>query len=143
MVTNLGHRSAILLVVTRTHVCKRSCESKQPILHIYNTIYNTCSVSDLTSIFAPVSVSINLLITSSKMSKTTQLSVSKHLSLPLRLSPHTTLHIQNTQLETSTRSFLTITNPSTSGSLSCLGSYVYAMPNVSTPSFLVLRCMKS
>lgn len=89
----------------------------------------------VTFIFAHVS--INLLITSSKMSKTTQLSVSKHLSFPLRLSPHITLHIQNTRLETSTRSFLTIANPSASGSLSCLGSFVYAMPNVSILPFLV------
>ena len=75
--------------------------------------------------------SINILKTSAAMSSTTQSTASKQISLPLLLSPHITLHIQTTRLETSTRSFLTTTNPSTIGSLSCLGSFVYAMPNVS------------
>lgn len=74
------------------------------------------------------------------MSITTQLTAFKQISLPLGLSPHITLHIQTTRLETSTRSFLTTTNPSASGSLSCLGSFVYAMPNVSILSFPSAIC---
>ncbi|MCJ1231236.1 hypothetical protein MMC12_007913 [Toensbergia leucococca] len=53
----------------------------------------------------------------------------KQLSLPLPLSPHTTLHIQITRLETSLLVFLTTTDPSNSAYLSALGSFVYAMPN--------------
>lgn len=114
VVTNLGHHSALYLSA-RDHV------SHQVLLSIF------------------VLDSINVLNTSPTMSKTTQLTASKQISLPLRLSPHITLHLQTTRLETSTRSFLTITNPSASGSLSCLGSFVYAMPSVSILSFLVLR----
>lgn len=75
--------------------------------------------------------SIKILKTSPAMSNTTQSTTSKQISLPLLLSPHITLHVQSTRLETSTHSFLTTTNPSTSGALSSLGSFVYAMPNVS------------
>lgn len=74
---------------------------------------------------------ITILKNSPTMSNTTQLTALKQISLPLLLSEQITLHIQTTHLESSTRSFLTTTNPSTSGSLSCLGSFVYAMPNVS------------
>lgn len=56
-----------------------------------------------------------------------------HLAIPLPFSPHTTLHLQITRLETSNLIFLTSTDPSTSGSLSSLGSFVYAMPNVRFP----------
>lgn len=56
-------------------------------------------------------------------------------SLPLLLSPHTTLHLQITCLETSTLAFVTTTDPSNAASLSSLGSFVYAMPNVSPSSF--------
>ena len=75
--------------------------------------------------------SMIVLKNSPTMINTTQLTASKQISLPLLLSPHITLHIQTSRLENSTRSFLTTTNPSTSGSLSFLGSFVYAMPNVS------------
>ena len=54
----------------------------------------------------------------------------KHLFLPLPLSPHTTLHLQITALTTSTLVFITTTDPSTTSSLSALGSFVYSMPNV-------------
>ncbi|KAI4123793.1 MAG: hypothetical protein LQ338_005097 [Usnochroma carphineum] len=57
-----------------------------------------------------------------------------HLAIPLPFSPHTTLHLQITRLETSNLIFLTSTDPSTSGSLSSLGSFVYAMPNRYQPS---------
>ena len=52
------------------------------------------------------------------------------LAVPFPFSPHVTLHLQITRLETSTLIFLTSTDPSTSSSLSPLGSFVYAMPNV-------------
>ncbi|MCJ1358994.1 MAG: hypothetical protein MMC33_008994 [Icmadophila ericetorum] len=58
----------------------------------------------------------------------------KHIAIPLRLTPHTTLHIQLTQLETSNLIFLTTTDPSNSNALSALGSFVYAMPNRLNPS---------
>lgn len=58
----------------------------------------------------------------------------KQLAVPLPLTPHTILHIQITTLDTSNLIFLTSTDPSTSGSLSTLGSFVYAMPNRLQPS---------
>ena len=60
----------------------------------------------------------------------------QQLSIPLPLSPHTTLHIQITPLEKSTMVFLTTTDPSSSSSLSALGSFVYSMPNVPFPRLL-------
>ncbi|KAI4207703.1 MAG: hypothetical protein LQ348_000497 [Seirophora lacunosa] len=57
-----------------------------------------------------------------------------HLAVPLPFSPHTTLHLQITRLETSTLIFLSSTDPSSSGSQSALGSFVYAMPNRYQPS---------
>lgn len=55
----------------------------------------------------------------------------KALARPLPLSPHTTLHIQTTSLATSNLIFLTTTTtPEATSSLSALGSFVYAMPNV-------------
>lgn len=57
----------------------------------------------------------------------------KDLSFPLRLSPHTTLHIQLTLLATSTLILLTTRTQSSSSSSSALGSFVYAMPNVPLP----------
>ena len=54
----------------------------------------------------------------------------KDFSFPLRLSPHTTLHIQLTSLATSTLIFLTTKSPASPSSASALGSFVYAMPNV-------------
>lgn len=58
--------------------------------------------------------------------------VPKQLSLPLPLSIHTALRLHLTQLETSNLIFLTTTDPSTSSSsTSALGSFVYAIPNVS------------
>lgn len=65
-----------------------------------------------------------------KMTAVAPTSSTKQLSIPLLLSAYTTLHIQTTCLETSTLTFLTTTDPSTAGSLSSLGSFVYAMPNV-------------
>ncbi|MCJ1439189.1 hypothetical protein MMC27_008580 [Xylographa pallens] len=53
----------------------------------------------------------------------------KHIALSLPRSPHTTLHIRLTRLETSTLVFLTTTDYATSASSSALGSFVYAMPN--------------
>ncbi|KAL8847010.1 MAG: hypothetical protein Q9221_007923 [Calogaya cf. arnoldii] len=58
----------------------------------------------------------------------------KSLANPLPLTPHTTLHMQITTLETSNLIYLTSTDPSSSGSLSALGSFVYAMPNRLQPS---------
>ncbi|KAL8839607.1 MAG: hypothetical protein Q9176_004348 [Flavoplaca citrina] len=58
----------------------------------------------------------------------------KQLAIPLPQIPHTTLHMQITTLDTSSLIFLTSTDPSTSGSLSALGSFVYAMPNRLQPS---------
>ncbi|MCJ1456885.1 hypothetical protein MMC28_007251 [Mycoblastus sanguinarius] len=55
-------------------------------------------------------------------------------SVPLPLSPHTTLHLQITPLATTTMVFLTTTDPSTSSSLSSMGSFVYSMPNRFNPS---------
>lgn len=52
------------------------------------------------------------------------------LSIPLPLSPHTSLRVQLTPLATSILAFLTTTSPETTSSLSSLGSLVYAMPNV-------------
>ena len=57
----------------------------------------------------------------------------QQLSVPLPLSPHTTLHIQITSLEKSTMVFLTTTDPASSSSLSALGSFVYSIPNVPFP----------
>ncbi|KAL8995411.1 MAG: hypothetical protein Q9169_004856 [Polycauliona sp. 2 TL-2023] len=54
--------------------------------------------------------------------------------IPLPLTLHTTLHLQITTLDTSNLIFLTSTDPSSSGSLSALGSFVYAMPNRLQPS---------
>ena len=54
----------------------------------------------------------------------------KDISLPLPLTPHTTLHIKLSLLEKNTVVFLTSTDYSTSGTSSPLGSFVYAMPNV-------------
>ncbi|MCJ1440186.1 MAG: hypothetical protein MMC23_000669 [Stictis urceolatum] len=53
----------------------------------------------------------------------------KDISLPLPLTPHTTLHIKLSLLEKNTVVFLTSTDYSTSGTSSPLGSFVYAMPN--------------
>ncbi len=58
----------------------------------------------------------------------------KQLAIPLPLTPHTTLHVQITTLDTSNLIFVTSTDPSSSGSLSALGSFVYAMPNRLQPS---------
>ncbi|KAF6217622.1 hypothetical protein HO133_006724 [Letharia lupina] len=58
----------------------------------------------------------------------------QQLSVPLPLSPHTTLHVQITPLQTSTMVFLTTTDPSSTSSLSALGSFVYSMPNRLQPS---------
>ncbi|MCJ1294795.1 hypothetical protein MMC34_006353 [Xylographa carneopallida] len=58
----------------------------------------------------------------------------KHIALPLPRSPHTTLHIRLTRLETSNLIFLTATDHATSSSSSALGSFVYAMPNRLNPS---------
>ncbi|KAL8756976.1 MAG: hypothetical protein Q9199_002566 [Rusavskia elegans] len=58
----------------------------------------------------------------------------KQLAIPLPLTPHTTLHMQITTLDTSNLIFLTSTDPSSSGSQSALGSFVYAMPNRLRPS---------
>ncbi|MCJ1314993.1 hypothetical protein MMC15_000307 [Xylographa vitiligo] len=58
----------------------------------------------------------------------------KHIALPLPRSPHTTLHIRLTRLETSNLIFLTTTDHATSSSSSALGSFVYAMPNRLNPS---------
>lgn len=55
----------------------------------------------------------------------------KQMSFPLPLTPHTTLHVQTTRLETSSLIFLTASDPSNSTSTSSLGSFIYAMPNVS------------
>lgn len=52
------------------------------------------------------------------------------LALPLQLTPHTTLHIQLTSHATCTIIFITTSDPSTASSLSVLGSFIYAMPNV-------------
>lgn len=60
---------------------------------------------------------------------------SKYIALPLPLSPHTTLHIRMTRLETANMVFLTTTDYSAPSTTSALGSFVYAMPNVSYPSF--------
>jgi len=68
---------------------------------------------------------------------------SKYIALPLPLSPHTTLHIRITRLETSNMIFLTITDYSASSTTSALGSFVYAMPNVSYPSFSKIAFMAS
>ncbi|MCJ1308532.1 hypothetical protein MMC25_002185 [Agyrium rufum] len=70
-----------------------------------------------------------------------------HIPIPLPLTPHTTLHISLTPLRTSNILYLTTTSPtspltttttsSTTGhpiALSPLGSFVYAMPNLRTPS---------
>ncbi|KAL8926017.1 MAG: hypothetical protein Q9208_003158 [Pyrenodesmia sp. 3 TL-2023] len=56
------------------------------------------------------------------------------IAVPLPYSPHTTLHIQITRLETSNLVFITSTDPSSSGSRSALGSFVYALPNRHQPS---------
>ncbi|MCJ1409809.1 hypothetical protein MMC19_003892 [Ptychographa xylographoides] len=58
----------------------------------------------------------------------------KHLALPLPLSPHTTLHVRLTLLETSNLIFLTTTDYAGSSTSSALGSFVYAMPNRLNPS---------
>ena len=69
-------------------------------------------------------------------------------SIPLRLSPNTTLHIQLTILATSTLILLTTRSQSSSSSNSALGSFVYAMPNVPLPvldlahAVAVLMCMR-
>ena len=55
----------------------------------------------------------------------------QHQSFPLPLTPHTTLHLQTTRLSTSTLIFLTTTDPSTPPSTAPLGSFIYAIPNVS------------
>ena len=54
----------------------------------------------------------------------------KKLTIPLPLAPHTNLHIQITHEGSSTLAFITSTEASYNGSLSSLGSFVYAMPNV-------------
>jgi hypothetical protein len=56
---------------------------------------------------------------------------SKYIAFPLPRIPHTTLHIRITLLETSTMIFLTTTDYTTSSTTSPLGSFIYAMPNVS------------
>lgn len=55
---------------------------------------------------------------------------SEYLALSLPHSPQAILHVQVTRLETSILSFLTTTNSLHGASLSSLGSFVYAMPNV-------------
>lgn len=55
---------------------------------------------------------------------------SEYLALSLPHSPQAVLHVQVTRLETSILSFLTTTDSLHGASLSALGSFVYAMPNV-------------
>ena len=59
-------------------------------------------------------------------------------SLPLRLTPHTTLHLQLTSLANANMIFLTTTSLSGSSSVSALGSFVYAMPDVRSITTLFL-----
>jgi len=55
------------------------------------------------------------------------------ISLPLPRVPHTTLHIHLTFLATSTMVFLATTTPGDgAGTLKPMGSFVYAMPDVSS-----------
>ena len=56
------------------------------------------------------------------------------LALPLQLTPHTTLHIQLTSHATCTIIFITTSDPSASSLLSAMGSFIYAIPNVSCGS---------
>lgn len=77
------------------------------------------------------------------MSAVTPVSLPKQLSIPLPLSAHTTLHVQITCLENSTLTLLTTTDPSTAGSLSFLGSFVYAMPNVRLVSIVLILSIHS
>ena len=67
----------------------------------------------------------------------------KYLALPLPLSPHTTLHVRITALRTSNMIFLTTTDFSPSSSSSALGSFIYAMPNVSMAPELHFNFMHS
>ena len=64
------------------------------------------------------------------MTSSTPAPVPATIDLPLPLSPQTILHLQITPLETSILAFLTTTDQSNATSLSPLGSFVYAMPNV-------------
>ena len=52
------------------------------------------------------------------------------LALPLQLTPHTTLHIQLTRHAACTVVYSTTSGPSTTSSLSALGSFIFALPNV-------------
>ena len=61
---------------------------------------------------------------------------STYIAVPLRLSPHTTLHIRITRLETSNMAFITTTDYAAQSTGSALGSFVYAMPNVSYHTLL-------
>lgn len=55
------------------------------------------------------------------------------LSFPLPKTPHTTVHIHLTSMKTSTMVFLSTTTPGDSGStMKPMGSFVYAMPDVSS-----------
>lgn len=67
----------------------------------------------------------------------------KHLSVPLPLSPHTNLHIQINQHGSSILAFITTTDLSSTGSLSPLGSFVYAMPNVCIYPRLGIRILRA
>lgn len=56
----------------------------------------------------------------------------KELSLPLPYTPHTTAHIHLTRHQTCSTVFLTSSTPGdAAGSIKPMGSFVYAMPDVS------------
>lgn len=60
----------------------------------------------------------------------------KELSLPLPYTPHTTAHIHLTRHQTCSTVFLTSSTPGdAAGSIKPMGSFVYAMPDVSINSF--------
>lgn len=65
------------------------------------------------------------------------------LSFPLPKTPHTSVHIHLTPMNTSTMVFLSTTTPGDSGStMKPMGSFVYAMPDVS-PGYLKLIIIPS
>lgn len=61
---------------------------------------------------------------------------SVEISFPLPRTPHTNVHVHLTTMATSTMVFLSTTSAGDAGStVKPMGSFVYAMPDVSCPCF--------
>jgi Proteasome assembly chaperone 4 len=68
---------------------------------------------------------------------------SSQIAIPLPTNFHTTIHVHLTFFKTNTMLFLTTATAGDSGGLTPMGSFVYAMPNVSLLNSILLISDKS